>query len=377
MKQEFNTAAHRETATTIRDAIMAKSVTAQMVGGTMLALVEASGEIIEALGNLGTERVTVKVNAYDGTQRVSVAGAKVYIDIFCNSGVPNFAVPRKEVEVDENGEVSFEVYKGFKYAVFSKLTGLSASFQLTYEACQDARTIELWHFPIGVFMLGRVGYYNEDTEQYRYVPYVTSGYSSDHSSAQEWDMQEGETTDEDYYDSILVATAETAFAIDQNTKADSTMPWVGNRYYGKLIPALPAYNDRTCEDWEAAQTAARADYNGNLNTAKILEFCRDAKAAEYCANVWAAYNRQLFLPSAGQLYLMYLNKAAINAIMTDANDEGGLEFDLLDNNWYWSSTQYDEWCAWLVNLGSGDTYYSNRRNLNYVRAVSAFHDYSS
>ena len=371
MKQQFNTAAHRETATTIRDAIMAKSVTAQMVGGTMLGLVEATSEIIEALGNLETERVTVKVNAYDGTERVSVAGAKVYIDIFCNSGVPNFAVPRKEVEVDENGEVSFEVYKGFQYSVFSKLTGLSASFQFSFEACQDERVIELWNFPIGVFMFGRVGYYNEDTDGYRYVPFVTNTYDSDHSSEAEWDMQEGEVADEEYYNSILVATAETAFVIDQDTKAENTMPWVGNRYYGKLIPAMPAYNDKTCEDMEAAQTAARADYDGNLNTAKILAFCRDAKAAEYCANVMAAFNRQLFLPAAGQLYLMYLNKAAINALMEDANDDG-CSFDLIDNNWYWSSTQYDEWCAWNVTLNNGNTDHDHRYYDYYVRAVSAF-----
>lgn len=374
MKQQFNTAAHRETATTIRDAIMAKSVTAQMVGGTMLGLVEATSEIIEALGNLETERVTVKVNAYDGTGRVSVAGAKVYIDIFCNSGVPNFSVPRKEVEVDENGEVSFDVYKGFRYAVFSKLTGMAASFQLVFEACQDARTINLWNLPIGVKYMGwaSLGIDTDDDTIYRYVPFVFDTYTDEFSELAAWDADEeaDEYSDECYLAGILVATENTSFVIPQNSKAANTMQWCANRDFSKIIPTLPAFNPGTCEDWEAAQAAARADYDGAMNTEKILSACYNPKAADYCASLSVDYYLNCFLPSAGQLYLMYLNKAAINALMEDANDEG-CSFDLIDDYWYWSSTQYDQWCAWYVYLGYGYTNSFSRTISIYVRAVSA------
>ena len=375
MKQEFNTAAHRETATTIRDAIMAKSVTAQMVGGTMLGLVEATAEIIEALGNLETERVTVKVNAYDGTGRVSVAGAKVYIDIFCNSGVPNFAVPRKEVEVDENGEVSFDVYKGFKYAVFSKLTGMAASFQLVFEACQDERTINLWNLPIGVKYVFFGTYYKEGDEAttYRYVPIISDTYPEDIWDIAGWDVDEdeGEDVDDAQLGGILVATENSSFVIPQNSKAADTMQWCANRDFSKIIPTLPAFNPDTCEDWNAAQAAACADYDGAMNTEKILSACYNPKAADYCVSLNADYFINCFLPSAGQLYLMYLNKAAINALMEDANDEG-CSFNLIDDSWYWSSTQYDQWCAWGVGLYGGGTTSYYRYNLNYVRAVSAF-----
>ena len=179
MKQEFKTTELRQTAEAIRDAVLAKSITPDMVGGTMLALVNASGEVIEALGNLESERVTVKVQAYDGQSRVDVTGAKVYLDQFSIGGVPTVSVPRQEYEVDENGEVTFEVLKGYQYTVFSKLDGMAASFQFAYEACQESRTIELWNFPVGVWMLGAVDYANYDTEEYREVPLIASTFLSD------------------------------------------------------------------------------------------------------------------------------------------------------------------------------------------------------
>ena len=58
--------------------------------------------------------------------------------------------------------------------------------------------------------------------------------------------------------------------------------------------------------------------------------------------------------------------------MESANDAGS-DYVLLDNDWYWSSTQYDDWCAWLVNMGRGSTSYDHRDYNNDVRAVSAFH----
>ena len=76
MKKNFDTSALRKTAADIQGAVVPKSVTADMVGGLFSALVEAQGEVIEALGALEREVVTVKVNGYDGEQRVSAAGAK-------------------------------------------------------------------------------------------------------------------------------------------------------------------------------------------------------------------------------------------------------------------------------------------------------------
>ena len=121
MKKNFDTSALRKTAADIQGAVVPKSVTADMVGGLFSALVEAQGEVIEALGALEREVVTVKVNGYDGEQRVSAAGAKVYVDIFSIGSVPTVALPRQELTANEEGIVTFEVFKGYQYAVFSKL----------------------------------------------------------------------------------------------------------------------------------------------------------------------------------------------------------------------------------------------------------------
>ena len=202
MKNDFNTEELRNTAEEIQNAVMAKSITPEMVGGTLLALVNAQGEVIESFGNFQRERVTVKVNAYDGSQRADVTGAKVYLDMF-SAGTPIVNVPRQELEVDENGEVSFEVIHGYHYSVVSKLDGFGASFQLTFQASQESRTIALWNLPLGVFYLGAAGYCRETNEEtgdgvYRYIPYITEEYIND------WDMRreyaEWGLTDEESWD---------------------------------------------------------------------------------------------------------------------------------------------------------------------------------
>lgn len=383
MKQEFKTTELRQTAEAIRDAVLAKSITPDMVGGTMLALVNASGEMIEALGNLESERVTVKVQAYDGQSRVDVTGAKVYLDQFSIGGVPTVSVPRQEYEVDENGEVTFEVLKGYQYTVFSKLDGMAASFQFAYEACQESRTIELWHFPVGVWMVGIAGYYNPSSETSRGVPFFTEHFVENLWECQEvtWEMNNDEELEDAWYNGILVATAGTSFVIEQGTKSEEPLAWTSNRYYGKRIPSMPQICqelDKFNGDWDAswndAIKRAHADYDGALNTAKILSFCDSAPAAEFCMSIEGDRCAQKFLPSAGQLYLIHLNRTAIDALMTAANSAGYEYIPVsTDYNYHWSSTQYDEWCAWNVSMGSGNTYGNSRYGSGYVRAVSAFH----
>ena len=372
MKKNFDTSALRKTAADIQGAVVPKSVTADMVGGLFSALVEAQGEVIEALGALEREVVTVKVNGYDGEQRVSAAGAKVYVDIFSIGSVPTVALPRQELTANEEGVVTFEVFKGYQYAVFSKIEGLSASFQLTFEACQDTRSVELWNFPIGVFVLGYATYYNEDDDTMRNVAYVSPRYVQAMEDPKAmWDARDNEALDDAYFESILVATENTAFAIGLDSCSEDYMTWSGNRYYGKLVPTLPAFGLIESEDWEAAQELARNDFDGNLNTAKIQAFCKSSDAVEFCTDRAVLYNEQRFLPSAGQLYLMYINKTAINALVKAFNADGN-EFEQIDDRYYWSSSQYDEFCAWYVGMNGGYTNYSYKNYNYYVRAVSAF-----
>ena len=384
MRENFNTQELRETSEEIRTAVMAKSITPEMVGGTLLALVNAQGEVIEALGELKREHVTVKVNAYDGSARVDVTGAKVYLDMF-SAGTPVVNVLRQELEVDANGEVSFDVIHGYQYAVFSKLEGMGASFQLVFQASQENRTIALWNLPLGVNFIGMASYCldvedeetGDTTSTYRYLPYITESYVSDWDERKEfseWGLEGNEYMDDDYYGSyILVSTEDVSFIIEENSRSSEYMTWCSNRFYGKQIPTLPAYDGDT-NDWSEMQAAARQDFDGNLNTAKILAFLgSEAKAASWCVNEWADWKINRWLPSAGQLYLMYLNRATIDTLITEANEDGH-EFRTISNdyNWFWSSTQYNAWCAWLVLFDGGYTYFNYRNFNGYVRAVSAF-----
>ena len=372
MKQNFDTSALRQTAAEIQGAVKPKSITPDMVGGLFSALVEAQGEVIEALAALEREVVTVKVNGYNGQGRVSAAGAKVYVDIFSIGGVPTVALPRQELTADANGVVTFEVFKGYQYAVFSKIEGLGASFQYVYLAGQDTRTIELYNMPIGVFMLGYVAYYNEDTEKYRCVPYISDGYVEDIWGDQlaSWDAAQNEIIDDASYWGILVSSVETSFAIAQNSKSEDYLMWSGRSDYGHFIPTMQVIDPWT-GDYEEKQAIARADFDGNLNTAKILASCNEPIAAQFASSIGDWVYGQHFLPSAGQLYLMYLNKEAINALISEANNMG-FEFAEIDTNWYWSSTQANEFCAWYVNMTNGSTGNSLKYYDVYVRAVSAF-----
>ena len=380
MKQNFDTSALRQTAAEIQGAVKPKSITPAMVGGLFSALVEAQGEVIEALAALEREVVTVKVNGYDGEQRVSAAGAKVYVDIFSIGGVPTVALPRQELTADANGIVTFEVFKGYQYAVFSKLEGYGASFQYVYMAGLDSRTIELWNMPLGVYMCGYVAYYDEDNDAYRSVPYISSEYKDDlwDSDSALWDATDSETIDDACYWGVLVSAENTSFAIAQKSQSEDYAIWAGRSDYGNMVPTMPFYPiepEKFDGDWEAAWMYAveqvHGDFDGNLNTAKILASCKTPVAAKFATDIEDWSYGQHFLPSAGQLYLMYINRTAIESLIEAAND-AGMEIPEIFDSYYWSSTQCDEFCAWLVNIYDGYTSNYCKYNDKYVRAVSAF-----
>lgn len=390
MKQDWKPDELRATSAEIREAVMPKSITPEMVGGTLARLTEAVDEIVETLGEIPREHVTVTVRGYDGTGGVSGAGATVWLDVFHTKGYPCVSMPRQELTADENGVVEFDVPHGFKYAVFSQIEGLGASFQLVETAAADSRELALWNMPIGVNHLYLAAILQPDAP-YRCVPFVTSSYSSDGDVLAEngldWDADpdNGEEWDDWYYYGILVSTPETAFVISPNSMSEERTAWSGNRDYGMLIPGMPYINnDGTDEEWTDCQNRARADYDGNMNTAKILDYCHDPKAADFCANKRTDYyDEQRWLPSAGQAYLMFLNNTAINALMTEVNTANGdTGFILLpakkaNGSWdkyeyWWTSTIYNLYCSWVVH-SNGSIYTGSRNFSNDVRVVSAFH----
>ena len=73
-----------------------------------------------------------------------------------------------------------------------------------------------------------------------------------------------------------------------------------------------------------------------------------------------------YIPTLAELYLICLNRKAINAAMRFV---GGQELA----GWYWSSTEYSATTAWGLYLGSGGAYNDAKAtNTARVRPVSAF-----
>ena len=153
MKKEGKPEELRQTSEEIRGATLAKSITPEMIGGTLSGLTEALAEVVDVLGEIPREHVTVKVRGYDGTAGVSGAGATVWLDVFSSKGYPAVSLPRQELTCDEAGVVEFDIPHGYRYAVFSQIAGLGASFQFVEVSAIESRTLELWNLPIVVHAL--------------------------------------------------------------------------------------------------------------------------------------------------------------------------------------------------------------------------------
>ena len=70
-------------------------------------------------------------------------------------------------------------------------------------------------------------------------------------------------------------------------------------------------------------------------------------------------------PTIDELTGIYLNKDKINAALSAAN------LPELKESWYWSSTEYNSYYAWLLNMNGGGRYYGHKSGNYYVRPVLA------
>ena len=103
---------------------------------------------------------------------------------------------------------------------------------------------------------------------------------------------------------------------------------------------------------------AVADWNGRRNTENLkkqgLNSQIELRPGEY-------------IPSLAELYLICLNRKKLNEALEFVGGQ------LLDDLWYWSSTECSAPYAWDLNLNSGFASYGTKAaGENRVRAVSAF-----
>lgn len=135
-----------------------------------------------------------------------------------------------------------------------------------------------------------------------------------------------------------------------------------------------------CGTKQADRLLAQELYNGKENCAKILTNTTLAAEGDASAVGWCnAYERinaggkglkagAWWLPSVGELYLMFANYTKINYALSKISGA-----TLLSRNPYWSCTEYSEQLAWGLYFDSG------RQGLNgkssdqcRVRPVAAF-----
>ena len=93
-----------------------------------------------------------------------------------------------------------------------------------------------------------------------------------------------------------------------------------------------------------------------------------SQATEYAWNYKAYVGdpRQWYLPSIGQLMLIFANNIAINDCLNATNN-----LQLSTVNW-WSSTQSTVPLMWNLTGGTGNVFSNTRNTSNVVRAVSAY-----
>ena len=135
-----------------------------------------------------------------------------------------------------------------------------------------------------------------------------------------------------------------------------------------------------CGTASSDRLALQELYNGKENCAKILTNTTLAAEGDASAVGWCnAYERinaggkglkagAWWLPSVGELYLMFANFTKINYALSKISGA-----TLLAKAAYWSCTEYSASNAWHLNFSHGSQGYGNKSTTQYrVRPVSAF-----
>ena len=135
-----------------------------------------------------------------------------------------------------------------------------------------------------------------------------------------------------------------------------------------------------CGTASSDRLAVQELYNGKENCAKILTNTTlaaegDASAVGWC-NAYERINARgkglkagaWWLPSFGELYLMFANYTKINYALSKISGA-----TLLSKNSYWSCTEHSATLAWYLSFNDGIQVYNNKSADRYrVRPVSAF-----
>lgn len=134
---------------------------------------------------------------------------------------------------------------------------------------------------------------------------------------------------------------------------------------------------------ENNRLAATLDFNGRQHTDAAIRASSSShvtNTAAYAPGYCRQYSRAnskgkgltagyWWLPSVGELLMMYANKLKINYALSLINGA-----QQLDEYWYWSSTENSSQGAWGLFFGDGRLFYWGGKvgDKSHVRPVSAF-----
>ena len=161
-------------------------------------------------------------------------------------------------------------------------------------------------------------------------------------NAVRYDGEDTETTNDTAYIGIVQGSHSVAISLHDVSEDEITLTSKKDDGKGRYIDS---YMDAV-QDWQGKKNTEHLQAVG-LNPAIQL------KDGEY-------------IPTLAELYLICLNRKAINAAMRFV---GGQELA----GWYWSSTEYSATAAWYLSLGNGHANYGPKAANQFgVRPVSAF-----
>jgi hypothetical protein len=143
--------------------------------------------------------------------------------------------------------------------------------------------------------------------------------------------------------------------------------------HGKIVSLTESSEIMWASDENEQKRLIGADdeYNGANNMAKVMQI--EGWHNKYPAFAWCAdLGEGWYLPAIEEWNKFMFNDAIHNAVNRTLETKGKVLANQGDSHWYWSSTEYNEFCAWLVLMYLGNTYSDLKYRSDYVRAVSAF-----
>ena len=109
------------------------------------------------------------------------------------------------------------------------------------------------------------------------------------------------------------------------------------------------------------------DFSGLVNTAAIVSKLgiKTDYAARWCFELNAGGLTGWYMPSSGELNMLYSKRQVVNQALQNA------KATTLSGR-IWSSTEGNEDMSWSVSFGGGDNYPLDKNSVNRVRAIRKF-----